>query len=191
MTKLKRVDQTICSHRIANTEAEVIRLNLGYYNLVQAPPDEPIHFWQRRVHPDDFEAVYATLKNCLKERSSIEFRFRKGPLDAPGEPEWVWVEGTGNPKFNVKGELTLVVGFTQDITTRIKAEQHERQRAEDALAMKKQHEQFIDTVSAISASSTGPTVELITHLAMCPIDFSRGESRCKPQSRAQAPTDSC
>lgn len=124
------------------------RLNKGYFDMLQAPYDEPMDDWRIRVHPDDFDHVFTTYVNCHSFKDSCEFRFRTGPMDAPGEPKYIWVMAIGSPQFDDKGELILVIGFVQDITSRMNAEQHERQRAEDALAMKKQHEQFIDTVSA-------------------------------------------
>jgi two-component system cell cycle sensor histidine kinase/response regulator CckA len=92
-----------------------------YYTMADYEPDEfPSRFeeWARRVHPDDFPQVDATIKEFLAgelPKYEVRFRFRrKGG-------EWMWIQAKGNIVARKRDGTPLrVIGTHLDVTEQLR-----------------------------------------------------------------------
>lgn len=94
----------------------VNRTMLNYYGVSR----ERItgHRWVDLVHPDDVEGFLETFTHALDGRKPFRGRSRV----RNSSNEWRWVETIGTPRFSVEGDFLGMVGTSQDITERVKAD---------------------------------------------------------------------
>lgn len=74
--------------------------------------------FEKYIHPDDYSIFQESWDKSIREKTSfqIEYRF------IPRENTLIYIEGSAQPSFNSKGELTKIVGTVQNITERKLAE---------------------------------------------------------------------
>ncbi|MEM7784832.1 MAG: PAS domain-containing protein, partial [Planctomycetota bacterium] len=106
---------------IANSTSAIIYLadpsgNLEWMNQQSKMDDQvsarPFQFdWQKRIHPDDYNAFKRAEQIARKEKKSynIEFRLRGS------EDEYRWNQSYVNPIFEPSGELSGFVAIITDI----------------------------------------------------------------------------
>jgi PAS domain S-box-containing protein len=99
-----------------------------------------------RIHPEDRQAVFARVQKAVREKSHYIGEFRVLLPDGAVK----YVEGTGHPVFNTRGEITAFVGTTVDVTERKRAEQ-ERERLRQ-LEAELAHMNRMTMMSALTAS---------------------------------------
>ena len=114
-------------------------------------PTEPLTpaDWNRRIHPDDYEAYRRAIVEHFKGRAShLEYEYRI----ADGEGGYRWALDRGIGVRNAEGRVTKVIGGITDITRRKQAEielRRARDQAEEALAER---------------TATAETLRVVAHL---------------------------
>lgn len=88
----------------------------GYVPGIPVPASEVIDL----IHPDDRGPLERTMVEAIRERRAfhIEYRIRR----PNGPPEWLMTHA--QPQFDSDGRLTHMVGVSQAITERKRAEEH-------------------------------------------------------------------
>lgn len=132
---------------ISTPQGKLEHLNRAYMAFSNLTVDDDPHDWVKHVHPDDRGPIEDEFRKCMETHIKAEFRFMTGNLDANGDQEVRWVEGTGGPVYQADGNIAFCTGALMDVTVRKQNELYQQRRAEDALAMRKQLEHFIDFVS--------------------------------------------
>jgi PAS domain S-box-containing protein len=98
---------------------------IGYCNdawrglVGQAENEEPIDAFERALHPEERDAVLGALADAIATGSGFGFGHRL----VTQEGEVRHVESRGVPIFDPRGRLEHVVGFTLDVTARVKTRQ--------------------------------------------------------------------
>ncbi|HEX5055293.1 MAG TPA: PAS domain S-box protein, partial [Gammaproteobacteria bacterium] len=85
--------------------------------------------WHQLIHPDEAAAYIATVRQAVRERTSLCSRSRMCRHDK----QWRWIESHGRPHYGTSGRYLGLVGHNFDITdnvegTRILRESEERLR---------------------------------------------------------------
>lgn len=82
-------------------------------------------FWADRIHPDDIERVFRSLEKLSGEGyTTHEYRFRHK------DGRWLWAHDDVALSRNADGQVIELVGYWQDVTDRVVADQKLRQQAE-------------------------------------------------------------
>ena len=129
-----------------------------YRSLYYLPPEseKPILLDEEiyaQIHPDDVVLIKADLERAIKGKSFLNSEFR---VTAPGQSVR-WLIGRGEVFYDNQGQPLYVIGINWDITARKKletekvkamkvAEEHERQRAEEADDYRRRQSEFVDTI---------------------------------------------
>ncbi len=71
-----------------------------------------------RVVPEDFERMQALLAHCVREKTAFDMDFR---VNLPSG-EQRWLASLGHPYHDENGEVAGLIGVSQDVTERKKAE---------------------------------------------------------------------
>jgi PAS domain S-box-containing protein len=85
-------------------------------------PSDPLTFEDLRnsVHPDDRQIQADAIERAVKERSLLDVEYR---LYTPaGELRWVQIRGQAN--YRADGTPLMLVGTTQDVSSRRRADEH-------------------------------------------------------------------
>ncbi|MGB6689711.1 MAG: PAS domain S-box protein [Terracidiphilus sp.] len=107
---------------VTDAQGEIRFINQTYRKLCGTDSEELTpENWQSRMHPDDAPGFFKSLERALKEHTP--FAAVRRSRCAKGD--WRWMESNAKPRFSAEGEFLGLVGTTQDIT--------ERKRAEEAL----------------------------------------------------------
>ena len=75
------------------------------------------------VHPDDFDNVFEIVRKALVAGTTEKFEYRYRHADG----HYVWLESSGNPIFDEKGQMIGAVLSSRDITERREAEEKLRE----------------------------------------------------------------
>lgn len=93
---------------------------LGFDHVPEMPPD----FWDRRLHPDDRERVFATIDAHLRgETESYAYAYRLRREDGG----WIWLEARGRCLRDAAGRAVRYLGIMADITERTRQEERLRE----------------------------------------------------------------
>lgn len=106
--------------------------------------------WLDCVVEEDQEVVSKEWQKVLDENSSlsVEFRFKTPWQDGDGNRlPFTWVLANAHPQKGPTGEVNRIFGSVTNITTQKFAEELQKRRMEEAMELKRQQENFIDTTS--------------------------------------------
>jgi PAS domain S-box-containing protein len=145
---------------IAAAEGNLEYVNAAYRNQANLQTGTDLERWVDTVHPEDKARVIKEFETCMDRKVISEFRFLTDEKEEDGTAKIRWVTATGMPRFydpdTVTGvrKLAFTTGAIMDITARKEAEIYQRRRADDALAMRRQLEDFIDFVRSTFSKQT-------------------------------------
>lgn len=118
-------------------------VNPPWYDISGHPRDLPLDEWEKSIHPDDYETMFAQWQEAQKNATPLCFEFR-------------WSHGYHTqwdvrPQFDADHRVTGWVGSLTNIEERRRLEilhlQAVEQRANDAEEMRRHQELFIDITS--------------------------------------------
>ncbi|HET7234294.1 MAG TPA: PAS domain S-box protein [Longimicrobium sp.] len=110
---------------------DAIRQVLGFE---PADVDPEANWWYEHIHPDDRDRVVEGIHQAIQQRAEV-WTARYRHLKADGE--WATVDDRAYLLYGDDGRPVRMVGATQDVTERLRAEQareSERRRLRDVLA---------------------------------------------------------
>jgi len=82
-------------------------------------------FWADRIHPDDIERVFRSLEKLSDDGyTKHEYRFRHK------DGRWRWAHDDVALSRDAEGQVVELIGYWQDVTDRVVADQKLRQQAE-------------------------------------------------------------
>ncbi|KAK4688420.1 hypothetical protein P7C73_g1694, partial [Tremellales sp. Uapishka_1] len=169
---------------IALPNSKIVSANPAYRGLFGMTPDCPLDTWLDYVHEDDRQAVSGSWREAFLRSTTSEFRVRlKGDEDpaslVDGER---WVEGRARLSRDQNGKLQMVSGTVVDISMRLANERFQAKRAEDALAVRKRQEAFVDMTSHELRNPLSAITLAVDDL----VDRLRSISRASPEIMAEA-----
>lgn len=95
----------------------------GCFGLTGYHPDDLVDnktvTFNSLIHPDDQQAVFATVQDSLPEKHPFQISYRLVTID--GEEKWVWEQGVGI--YDETGTVLALEGFIIDITKQKRAEE--------------------------------------------------------------------
>lgn len=133
---------------IADSRGEIIYCNDTWYDITGVDRGDTFN-WQSYIADEDQTAFKIHWDNLIQRRQllSAEFRFKKSWKDRDGIVSETWVLGSAYPERGSQGELLSVFGSLTDISQQKWAENVQIRRREEAVELKRQQENFIDTTS--------------------------------------------
>lgn len=99
--------------------------------------------WQAFVHPDDYEARRATIRQAFAEREAFNVEYRLRRQDG----EYRWVIDIGRPFYRWDNAFSGYIATTYDITERKQTEQKMEEAKEAAEAANRAKSQFLANMS--------------------------------------------
>ena len=135
---------------IADSSGHMTFCNQTWYDLSRYPKKEVVNGdWMEYVHELDRPALIRSWSTLIAQRKSIslEFRFKTSWQDTKGNFGDTWVLMSAYPETSPAGHLQSVFGSVTNISSQKFAEDLNKKRMEEAVELKRQQQNYIDTTS--------------------------------------------
>jgi PAS domain S-box-containing protein len=137
---------------MADSSGNIIFTNSTWYDLAQYPRNTPVaHDWIYYIKEEDQERCRKAWDSVVNDFTpvSLEFRFKHPWRDEFGNTGEMWVLASSFPEVTPEGKLKGIFGSVTNISTQKFAEGLQKNRASEALEMKRQQENFVDITSKL------------------------------------------
>jgi PAS domain S-box-containing protein len=135
---------------MADSQGQITYCNDTWYDIAQHPRGEAIgDRWAAAIKPEDLPTVERNWNAMLEDLTpiSVQFRFKHPWRDKNGNTGDTWVLANSYPEKGPDGKLKSVFGSVTDISSQKFVEDLQKRRMEEAMELKRQQENFIDTTS--------------------------------------------
>ncbi|KAF2868617.1 hypothetical protein BDV95DRAFT_500358 [Massariosphaeria phaeospora] len=135
---------------IADHAGRITFCNEAWYEISRVPKDpEKTDRWIDYVKEEDQRTILDHWKNLVEHAAAItvEIRFKTSWEDRNGNKSDTWVLFCAFPEKYEDGMLKSVFGSITNISPQKWAEGFQKRKMEDALELKRQHENYVDMTS--------------------------------------------
>ncbi|KAL9115986.1 MAG: hypothetical protein Q9227_000354 [Pyrenula ochraceoflavens] len=135
---------------IADYSGRLIFCNKTWYDLSRYPHSGVVeNDWMELVNEVDRPILAKSWSTLIEKRSpiSLEFRFKTPWQDPKGNTGDTWVLMSAYPEKTQDGQLKSAFGSVTDISSQKFAEDFNKRRMEEAVELKRQQQNYIDTTS--------------------------------------------
>lgn len=135
---------------IADSSGRISYCNDTWYDITRVPKgDENTARWAEYVSDEDRDLVRSLWHDLVEIKKSVsaEFKFKAPWIDRNGVLGETWVLFSAFPEKDPAGKLKSVFGCITNISQQKWAEGFQKRKMEEAVELKRQQENFIDTTS--------------------------------------------
>lgn len=133
---------------IADSQGKMTFCNENWYELSSYKKGTAVgDDWIEQVNQVDRPALARSWSSLIERRIpiSVEFRFKKPWADSKGNTGDTWMLMNAYPEKYLDGTLKSVFGSVTDISSQKFAEDLNKRRMEEAVELKRQQQNYIDT----------------------------------------------
>jgi len=130
----------------ANPDGEITFANEAWWRISRHPKELGANAFIQSVHEEDVPAAVAMWEKALTSRTPVppmEFRWKA----QPGQTSERWCYAVSSPELDAYGNIVSITGALTDITDNKMMMMYEKQRAEEAIALRTAQERFVDMTS--------------------------------------------
>ncbi|CAK3760080.1 Histidine kinase NIK1 [Lecanosticta acicola] len=168
---------------IADEGGKINFANDTWYDISRVPRNADMaDTWMEAVKPEDMDLVKNSWTDLVTHTKavSIEFRFKAQWRDRNGNYGDTWVLLSGYPERHDDGRLKSIFGSMTDISQQKWAEGLQTRRAQEAVELKRQQENFIDITSHEMRNPLSAIFQCSDEISSSLTSFRQGNERVIP-----------
>lgn len=168
---------------IADDSGKITFANDTWYDISRVPRNANMaDTWMDAVKPQDMDLVKKSWTDLVTHTKavSIEFRFKAQWQDRNGNNGDTWVLFSGYPEKYDDGRLKSIFGSMTDISQQKWAEGIQTRRAQEAVELKRQQENFIDITSHEMRNPLSAILQCSDEITSSLTKFRQGNERIIP-----------